>query len=74
MTVEESLVNQYGSVLTLTDLAKILQRSPDGLRQTLRTSSPWVQQINAEKFYLGRRVYFRTSGIAKILTKCEAAA
>jgi hypothetical protein len=73
MTVEENLVNRYGSVLTLTDLANILQRSKNGLRQTLRSSSPWVQQINAEKFYLGKRLYFRTPGIAKILSKSEAA-
>lgn len=73
MTVEENLVSKYGTVLTLNDLAQILQRSKNGLRQTLRTSSPWVQQINAEKFYLGKRLYFRTPGIAKVLSNSEAA-
>jgi hypothetical protein len=73
MNIEDNLVNKYGSVLTLSDLAQILQRSKNGLRQSLRSSSPWVQQINSAKFHLGRRVYFRTPGIAKVLMEREAA-
>jgi hypothetical protein len=51
----------------LTELAKILDRSPEGLRISLRSSGEWVKQINAARLRLGRRVYFRTSEIANVL-------
>ena len=38
MTIEEALVKQYGPLLSLTELAKILDRSPEGLRISLRSS------------------------------------
>jgi hypothetical protein len=31
MTIEEALVKQYGPLLSLMELAKILDRSPEGL-------------------------------------------
>ena len=49
------------------ELAKILDRSPEGLRISLRSSGEWVEQINAARLRLGRRVYFRTSEIANVL-------
>ena len=67
MTIEEVLVNQYGPLLSLTDLAMILDRSPDGLRMSLRSSGEWVRGINAARLRLGRRIYFRTSEIAHVL-------
>ena len=67
MTIEEALVKQYGPLLSLTELAKIVDRSPEGLRISLRSSGEWVKQINAVRLRLGRRVYFRTSEIANVL-------
>jgi hypothetical protein len=67
MTIEEVLVNQYGPLLSLTELAMILDRSPDGLRISLRSSGEWVSRINAARLRLGRRIYFRTSEIANVL-------
>lgn len=67
MSIEETLVTQYGPLLTITQLAKILNRSPEGLRISLRSSSEWVCKVNASRFRLGRRVYFRTIEIATIL-------
>ena len=67
MTIEEVLVKQYGPLLSLAELAKILDRSPEGLRISLRSSGEWVAQINAARLRLGRRVYFRTSDIANVL-------
>ncbi len=68
MSIEETLVGQYGPLLTITQLAKVLNRSPEGLRISLRSTSDWVSQINASRLRLGRRVYFRTTEIAVILT------
>jgi hypothetical protein len=69
MTMEEVLVKQYGPLLSLVQLALILDRSPNGLRITLRSSGDWVSQINAARLRLGRRVYFRTSEIARVLDR-----
>ena len=67
MTIEEVLVKQYGPLLSLDQLATILDRSPQGLRISLRSSDEWVRRINAARLQLGRRVYFRTSEIANVL-------
>lgn len=69
MTIEENLVKSAGPLLTITQLAKILDRSPEGLRISLRSATPWVQKVNATRLRLGRRVYFRTSEIAAILNE-----
>lgn len=67
MTIEEILVNQYGPLLSLAELAMILDRSPGGLRCGLRSSCEWVSRINTARLRLGRRVYFRTTEIANVL-------
>ena len=71
VSIEETLVSKYGAVMNIAQLAAVLGRSPEGMRQSLRTSNAWVQRINATKFQLGRRVYFRTLGIAKVLSEGE---
>jgi hypothetical protein len=69
MTIEESMTQQYGPLLSITQLAAILDRTPEGLRITLRSSAEWVNGINSTRLQLGRRVYFRTSEIAALLAK-----
>ncbi len=68
MSIEETLISQYGPLLTISQLAKILDRSPEGLRISLRSTNEWVEQINASRLRLGRRVYFRTTEIAFLLS------
>ena len=63
----ETLTKQYGPLLSITQLAALLDRSPDGLRITLRSSGEWVSKINATCLRLGRRVYFRTAEVANVL-------
>jgi hypothetical protein len=58
MTIEEVLVKEYGPLLSLAELATVLNRSPDGLRISLKSSSEWVRRINAARLRLGRRVLF----------------
>lgn len=67
MTIEQTLTEKYGPLLSLAHLAKILDRSPEGLRITLRTSSDWSAKVNSTRIKLGRRIYFRTSEIADLL-------
>jgi hypothetical protein len=66
-TVEETLTKRYGPLLSINQLAALLDRSPDGLRITLRSSGEWVSKINATRLRLGRRVYFRTAEVADVL-------
>jgi hypothetical protein len=67
MTIEEALVKKYGPLLTFSDLAEVLDRSPEGLRITLRSPNDWVNRINAARLHLGHRIYFRASDIALAL-------
>ena len=66
-TAEETLTKRYGPLLSINQLATLLDRSPDGLRITLRSSGEWVSKINATRLRLGRRVYFRTAEVADVL-------
>jgi hypothetical protein len=68
MTTEDVLISQYGPLMSVAQLAKVLDRSAEGLRISLRTESDWSQPINNARLKVGRRVYFRTSEIARILT------
>jgi hypothetical protein len=67
VVAENSLLKRYGPLMNLADLASMLDRSPDGLRVTLRSSGEWVDNINAARLQLGRRDYFRTAEIAEAL-------
>ena len=67
MHIEEALTGQYGPLLSIAQLAKVLDRSAEGLRVSLRNDTEWAKQLNAAKMKLGRRVYFRTAEIAKVL-------
>jgi hypothetical protein len=64
---EETLIKQHGPLLTINQLAGILDRSPDGLRTTLRSSCEWVNKSNATRLRSGRRLYFRTVEVADVL-------
>lgn len=67
MKIEEALTQMYGPLLTVSQLAKVLNRSAESLRMALRKDSEWTQKINTTKVKLGRRIYFRTEGIAMLL-------
>ena len=66
-TAEETLTKRYGPLLSINQLATLLDRSPDGLRITLRSSGERVSKINATRLRLGRRLYFRTAEVADVL-------
>lgn len=69
MKIEETLTKLYGPMLTVAQLAKVLDRSTKGLTiSLLRADSDWARAINAAKLKIGRRVYFRTPDIARFLS------
>ena len=65
--IEDTLLNRYGPLLSINQLASVLDRSSEGLRISLRTPSDWSAKINASRLKIGRRVYFRTSQLAQFL-------
>ena len=67
MTTEGTLIKQYGPLLSINQLAGILDRSADGLPTTLRSSGEWVNKINAARLRSGRRLFFRTVEVADVL-------
>ena len=71
-TIEQTLLNRYGPLLTILILAHILDRSPEGLRISLRNNSESSAKINAARIKIGRRVYFKTAEIAQILSEASA--
>ncbi len=68
MTIEDTLLQRFGPLLSIAQLATVLDRSPDGLRISLRTTSEWATEVNKARLKIGRRVYFRTSQIAEVLS------
>lgn len=70
--MENSLVSLYGPLLSLAQLADLLHRSPDGLRIALSGTQPYAVEINQARVKIGRRVYFRTGGIAAYLASASA--
>ncbi len=68
MTIEDTLLQRFGPLLSIAQLATVLDRSPDGLRISLRATNEWAQLINKARLKIGRRVYFRTSQIAEVLS------
>ncbi|MET3109261.1 hypothetical protein AAKU67_004363 [Oxalobacteraceae bacterium GrIS 2.11] len=68
LNTEEYLLKQYGSpLLSLLQLSKILNRSPDGLRITLSGNSDLAKKLRPIRVKIGRRVFFRTSKIAEFI-------
>lgn len=67
MSTSELLYKQYGPLITLAQLAKMLDRSAEGLRLTLRNDSAFSKSLNNARIRLGRRVYFATDKIASVI-------
>ena len=62
------LTDKYGPVLSINQLAEVLDRSPDGLRVTLQRDCEASRELISAKSKIGRRVYFNAVRIAEIMT------
>lgn len=75
MDTRAALFEQYGPLITYAELAKLLDRSCIGLRNSLsRRDTEISKLLGVAKVRVGRRVYFRTAQIADVLERQEAAA
>lgn len=68
MKTENFLFEKYGPLLSLQQLAEILDRSVDGLRISLAQKNNELSlRFGPARQKIGRRVYFRTALVAPIL-------
>ena len=66
-TTTEFMLHKYGPLLSLAQLAGLFDRSTDGVRLSLLHDSDFSRRINPAKLKIGRRVYFRTELVAKVI-------
>jgi len=71
MKTEEFLINRYGPLLPLSGLALLLDRSPPATRMFLLSHTDLACQLRSVRLKVGRRIYFRTIDVAKILGSDE---
>lgn len=65
---EAMLLAQYSSpLLTLEQVAKILDRSPDGLRVTLSGNNALAEALKPARIKIGRRLLFKVAEIARFI-------
>lgn len=67
-TLESQLVSRYGLLLSQTQLAQLLGRTPGGLRYSLSyPSDAQTRALKASGRKIGRRVYYPASEVARIV-------
>jgi len=64
---EHYLLEKFGPLLSLVQLAGLLDRSADGLRLSLSQDGELSKKFNPARKKIGRRVYFRSSLVAQAL-------
>lgn len=71
-TTENYLLEKYGPLISLEQLAGLLHRSTDGLRLSLRQDGVLAAKFNPARKKIGRRVYFRAALVAPVLDEGDA--
>ncbi len=67
MTTEEFLLDRFGPLMSIADVAEILGRSADGFRVALYSDGDVSRRLRPTMVRIGRRVYFRTLQLADAL-------
>lgn len=74
MNTEEVLLARYrGSpLLSLTQLAEVLDRSPAGLRISLAGNGELARMLRPGRIKIGRRLYFHVSTVARVIDEARS--
>jgi hypothetical protein len=67
---ELHLLSTYGPLMTIEQVAKLLNRSSEGLRITIRGSNSVGLVLSRAKVKIGRRVHFKIGVVAALLDGC----
>jgi len=66
--LEFFLMNKYGALISMNDMAQIFHKSYDGFRISMvNAESPSAIALGQARKKIGRRVYFRSLDVAKII-------
>lgn len=72
LPLETQLLERYGPLLTQQQLAQLLDRSPGGLRYSLRYSrDPKIRALQKCGRPVGRRIYYPIAEVAAIISSVE---
>lgn len=67
-STSDHLLEKYGPLMTIEQLAQVLSRKGSGLRGVLqKPTEPWMFELNRVKRRIGRRIYFPTDAVAALL-------
>ena len=67
-STSDHLLEKYGPLMTVEQLAQVLSRKGSGLRGVLqKPTEPWMFELNRVKRRIGRRIYFPTDAVAALL-------
>jgi hypothetical protein len=66
-TTENFLLQKYGPLMSLCQLADLLSRSVNGLRLSLANDGEMSKKFNPARKKIGRRVYFKAALVAAVL-------
>ncbi len=67
-STSDHLLEAYGPLMTIEQLAQVLSRKGSGLRGVLqKPTEPWMFELNRVKRRIGRRIYFPTDTVAALL-------
>lgn len=67
MTTEEYLLDRFGPLMSIADVAGLLGRSADGVRVSLYSDTDVSRRLKPAMIRVGRRVYFRTLQVKDVL-------
>ncbi len=67
-SVHEWALEKYGPLMTYPQVAEMLSRTTNGLRAMMaRRESDASKMLSCAKFSIGRRVYFRTEQVTRLI-------
>jgi hypothetical protein len=67
-SLEQKIISRYGILLSQTQLAELLGRTPGGLRYSLSyPSDQHTRDLKASGRKIGRRVYYPAAEVAQII-------
>jgi hypothetical protein len=73
MSTEEYLLSRFGPLMSLANIAELLNRSADGLRVSLYSDTDLSRKLKPTMVRIGRRLYFRTLQVQDALELSPAA-
>lgn len=67
MTTEEYLLERFGPLMHISDIAELLGRTVNGIRWTLYSDTETSRLLKPTMVRIGRKVYFRTLQVSTAL-------